>query len=85
MVLKVYLKTLLIALFCATENRVFDNFILDYESFEKVLQSFETCVLVNNTSCGILFSSLESPPTTFNESFNVTLVPFYIPDFNILR
>ena len=29
-------------------NRVFDDFILVYEVFSKALQSFETCVLVNN-------------------------------------
>ena len=30
-----------------------------------------------------LFSSVESP-TKFVESFKVTLVPFFIPDFNLL-
>ena len=30
---------------------VFDNFILTYEPFEKVYESFETCVLVNNDLC----------------------------------
>ena len=39
-------------------------------------------MLVNNL-CGKLFSSLESP-TTFDEIFKVTSVPFFIPDFNLL-
>ena len=72
MVLKVYLEILLI---------VFDNSILAEELFTKALQTFETCVLVNNNLCGKLFSSLESP-TTFDGIFKVTLVLFFIPDFN---
>ena len=62
---------------------VFDNFILTDELFAKALRGFETCVLVNNNLCGKLFSSLAST-TTFDESFKVTLVPFVIPDFNLL-
>ena len=58
-------------------NWVFDNFILAEVLFVKALQSFETCVLVNNNLCRKLFSSLESP-TTFDESFKVTSVPFFI-------
>ena len=53
------------------------------ESFAKALRSLETCVLVNNNLCGKLFSSLESPKT-FEESLKVTLVPFFIADFNLL-
>ena len=74
MVLKVYLKIILIDLFY-----VFDSFILAKELFAKALRSFETCVLVNNN----LFSSLESP-ATFDENFKVTSVPFFIPDFYLL-
>ena len=44
---------------------------------------YETCVLVNNNLSEKLFSSLESP-TTFDESFKVTSVPFFFPDFNSL-
>ena len=44
-------------------NWVFDNFILADDPFAKDLRSFETCVLVNNSLCGKLFSSLESPTT----------------------
>ena len=62
-------------------NWVFDNFILADELFAKALRNLETCVLVNNNSCGKLVSSLESP-TTFDENFKVTSVPFLIPDFN---
>ena len=61
----------------------FENFILAEELFVKVLQSFETCALVNTNLWGKLFSSLESP-RTFDESFKVTSVPFFIPDFNLL-
>ena len=56
-------------------NWAFGNFILAYEPLEKALRSFETCALVNNNLCRKLFSSLESP-TTFDESFKVTSVPF---------
>ena len=65
-------------------NSVFDNFTLARELFAKALPSFEICVLVNNNLCRKLFSSLESQ-TTFDESFKVTPVPFFIPDFNLLR
>ena len=58
-------------------NWVFDNFTLANELFAKVLWSFETCVLVNNNSCGKL-------TTTFDEIFKVTSVLFFIPDFNLL-
>ena len=63
-------------------NWIFDNFILAEELFAKALRSFETCVLVNNNLCGKLFSSLEFP-TTFDERFKVTLVPFFIANFNL--
>ena len=45
----------------------------------KAFRSFETSVLVNNSFSGKLFSSLIS----FDESFKVTAVSFFIPDFNI--
>ena len=51
-------------------NWVFDNFVLADEPFVKALQSPETYVLVNNSFCGKVFSSLESL-TTFNKSFKV--------------
>ena len=35
------------------------------------------------TLCRKLFSSLESP-TTLDKIFKVILVPFFIPDFNLL-
>ena len=62
-------------------DSVFDNFILAEELFAKALRSFETYVLANSNLSGKLFSSLESP-TTFNECFKVTSVPFFISDFN---
>ena len=56
-------------------NSIFDNFILADEPFPKVLRSFEICALVNNNLCRKFFSSLEST-TTFDESSEVTSVPF---------
>ena len=53
------------------------------EWFAKALRNFEPFVLVNNNLCGKLLSSLESP-TVFDESFKVTLVPSFSPDFNLL-
>ena len=41
---------------------------------------WKNCVLVNNNLCGKLFSSLELPKT-FDESFKVTLVAFFIPEY----
>ena len=64
-------------------NWVFDNFVLADKPFAKALRSFETCVFANRNLCQQLFSSLESP-TTFDESFKVTLVMFFIPDFTLL-
>ena len=56
------------------------SFRLADEPFVKALRIFETCVSVNNNLWGKLFSSLESR-TTFDESFKVTLVPFFISYF----
>ena len=56
--------------------------MLTDELFTKALQKFETCVLVNSILCRELFSSLESS-TTFDKSFKVTSVPFFIPDFKL--
>ena len=57
--------------------------MLHDEPFAKVLRSLENCVLVNNNWCKKIFSSLESP-ATFDERFEVTPIPFFIPDFNLL-
>ena len=62
-------------------NWVFDSFVLAKELFGKALGSLKTCVLVNNNLCRKLLSTLELP-TTFDESFKVTSVPFFIPDFD---
>ena len=56
-------------------NLVFDSLILAEELFGKALWSFETCVLVNNSLCRKLSSSLESP-STFDEILKITSVPF---------
>ena len=64
-------------------NWTFDNVILAHEPFAKALRSFETCPFFNNNLCGKLFSSLELPKT-FDESFKVTSVSSFIPDFNLL-
>ena len=61
-------------------NWVFDNFILADEPFAKALGNLETCVLVNNNLYRKLVSSLESP-TTSDESFKVTSVPFCFSRF----
>ena len=56
-------------------NWVFDDFILADEPFAKVLQSFETWILVNINLCRKLSASLESP-ISLDESFKVVSVPF---------
>ena len=63
-------------------NWVFDSFILAEELFAKALWSFKTCVLIYKNLWRKLFSSLESP-TTFEEFFKDTSVPFFIPCFNL--
>ena len=65
------------------DRRVFENFVLADKPFAKTLQIHETCVLANNNWCEKLISSLESP-TSFDEIFKVTWVPFFFPDFNLL-
>ena len=42
-----------------SESSVFDNFLLADKSFAKVLQKFETCLLVVNNLCGKLATQLE--------------------------
>ena len=64
-------------------NWVFDNLILAEGLFEKALRSLETYISVNINLCGKLLSSWESP-TTFDGSFKITAVPFFISDFNLL-
>ena len=61
----------------------FDNFILAEDLFSKSLRSLETFIVVDNNLWVKLFSSLELPKT-FNESFKVTSVPFFILDFSLL-
>ena len=61
-----------------------ENFILADEPFAKALRSLETCVSVNNSVCGKLAPSLESP-ITFDERFKVISVLIFIPDFNLLN
>ena len=55
--------------------------MLPVEPFAKALQIFETCVLINDSLCGKLVSP---SPIIFDERFNVSWVPFCIPDFNLL-
>ena len=57
--------------------------MLSGKTFAKTLQIFQTCVLLDNRLCGKLVSSLEFP-IKFDGRFKVTLVPFFIPDFNFL-
>ena len=65
------------------DNWVFENFLLADKPFAKVLQIFETCVLVNNNLCGKLISFLKLP-INFDERFKLNSVPFLILDFNLL-
>ena len=58
--------------------------MLAQELFANAKRSFETCVLVNDSLCEQLFSSLQSP-TTFDEISKVTSVPFFITTFNLLN
>ena len=53
----------------------------DLQKFESFTKYGDLCI--NNNLCGKLFSSLESP-TTFDESFKVTSVQYFLPDFNSL-
>ena len=57
--------------------------MLTKETTSKALRRFATCVLVNNNLWEKLFSALESL-ITFDKRFKVTLVPFFIADFNLL-
>ena len=65
------------------DNWFFDNLTLADESCAKASQILETCASVNNNLCGKLVSLVESS-ITFDERFQVTLVPFFNPEFNLL-
>ena len=62
----------------------FWKFYIIWWTIFKSLRILETCVLVNNNLCGNLVSSLELP-TTFDESFEVASVPFFILGFNLFK
>ena len=64
------------------DSCIFQSFLLADEPFAKVLQSFETCLLVDYIVWERLVSSLDSP-TAFHERFRFTRVPFF-PDLNLL-
>ena len=66
------------------DNWVFDNLILADESFEKALRILEICLSVNNSSCGKLASSLESP-IILGDNLNTTSFSFFIADFNLFN
>ena len=65
------------------DRRFFENFILADEPFTKALWTFEIYLLVNDNLWGKWVSSLDWP-TTFDETFKATWVPFFNPDFNSL-
>ena len=65
------------------DNWVFENFISGDKPFAKALRISETCVIVY-VEMLMLVSSLEFP-IKFVEKFKVTSVPFFIPDFDLLR
>ena len=64
------------------DNWVFGNLISVYELLEKVLLILETCLSVNNNSCGTL--SLESP-IMLGDNLNTTSISFFIADFNLFN
>ena len=55
-------------------------FYINWWTISKALRNFETYVLVISNLWGKLLSSIESP-ITFDESFKVTSVPFFVSDF----
>ena len=64
------------------DNWVFDNLISANELLAKALRRFETCLLVNNNSCGKLVPSLELA-IIFDDSLRTTSVSFFIADLNL--
>ena len=65
------------------DNWVFDSLLLVVELYEKALQRFSTCLLVNNNSCGKLILSSESPIIYYAVSLialclNYCIVSIYI-------
>ena len=64
-------------------NWVFDKFVLADEPFAKAAGSFVTCILINSNLCEKLFSSIVST-TTFDKTFKIASVAFFIPDFNLI-
>ena len=70
---------------CTTlDNWAFEDFILADEPFAKVLQIFETRVLVNNNWSGKVVSSLEFP-IKFAERFKLTSVTFFYSRFELIK
>ena len=72
---EVYQFILLILFFMdadSFDNFIFENYFINYyKLFSWSLQSFESCLSVNNHLCGRLVSTLESP-IIFDDSFRVT-------------
>ena len=69
--------------FTILDSWIFDNLPLADQLFAWDLWRFKTSVLVNYDLCRKLVSSLELA-ITFDERFKATLVPFFIPNFNLL-
>ena len=65
------------------DSSVFDNFKLADSLFAKALWNLETCLSVNNKSCGTFVLSLESP-IIFDERFKSYFRVTFIPDSNLL-
>ena len=61
----------------------FWEFYISWWNFAKALGIFETCVLVSNSLCGKLLSSLELL-IKFDERFKVTSFPFFVADSYLL-
>ena len=58
-------------------------FMIAENLFAKALQNLEIWLLVNKNLWRKLITLLASP-ATFDKSFKLTSVPFFLPDFNLL-
>ena len=64
------------------DNWVLGNLVSTDELFEKAFQIPETCLSVNNNSCGKLVSSFESP-IMLGDILVITSVSFLVAAFNL--
>ena len=75
----IYLKILIVSFLII---KFFDNLISADKLFEKALQRFKTCLLVNNNNlCGNLASL---SPIILDDNLKTTSFSFFIADLNLL-